>query len=294
MKAVGRILTTDLEEQMKSSVVIQTFDDSKTFQSPSIACDTDTKTGQRRMVATADIKAGTVIASAAPISTIRRLKDNVTDSQLFTFWSYSLMNDLGAQLRDAVERLQPKDVETTWWNQLMFLYPRCPSSNDETQYQRFYADKLFRNAFRVDTGFQVFGPLISGFNHSCEANCYIWSTKEFMHEIRTYQDVGKGQELTVMYSAPMGKAHDAKKRQRHLQLKNGFDCTCAACVDNRSTVPYWIKTMTNVISADRLFCACCHLKTVTPKWCSRCGIAMYCSKECQSVHWKLHHKALCV
>jgi hypothetical protein len=45
--------------------------------------------------------------------------------------------------------------------------------------------------------------------------------------------------------------------------------------------------------AGHLGCANCHDVKCKLQKCSQCGVVKYCSKECQTKHWKAVHKAQC-
>ena len=57
--------------------------------------------------------------------------------------------------------------------------------------------------------------------------------------------------------------------------------------------PFWSTTANFLPKTGGVCCACCNKLTFTAKKCGRCVRMNYCSKRCQSEHWK-SHKSQCI
>lgn len=141
---------------------------------------------------------------------------------------------------------------------------------------------------RHDDGFvQVCGPNIGRVNHSCSRwNSTYDNITDTSRELRATTSTSKGEEITLFYDTlppvqfrqPNGtvearaanNAHRARLR-RALKLQFNFDCQCQDCVYDCGTC--WNGCPPN---GKKL------------RMCQQCGIAWYCSRECQKAHWKEH------
>jgi len=116
-------------------------------------------------------------------------------------------------------------------------------------------------------------PTTALYSHSCQPNLtYHYNPETRSLQVSTLSPIAKGQEMTVTYFPTKG---NFVERQRELALKRNFVCQCALCC---SEAPK--------------FCAQCG-KQENLKVCAKCKFLRYCSRECQVLSWKEHHKQLC-
>ena len=93
------------------------------------------------------------------------------------------------------------------------------------------------------------------------------------------------------------RLHLLPKETRDLVVKNRFGRTMdTACLRLRlTTIKRWPRLRPHWRRFQRRLCdncpACAHLGEPRYMVCSGCGIARYCSEECQREHWPFHQAA---
>lgn len=212
--------------------------------------------GISKMVAVSDIPTGTIVYEGNPLFTVSTDDRDVLESEI---------NKLNNEDRTRIEILV-KD-----------FYPGTGSDD--------IIEKVKLNAFMLENGRVGMHYLASKLNHSCQANCSWYSVGNRL-VFRSIVDIRKGDQLTHCYYPICSITHSVVKR-RQIVKENGFYCECDVCNERQAYNPsHYIKMM---IEHDR--CFWCNKKTTVK--CRGCGVARYCNKNCQRMHWKRSHKGIC-
>lgn len=106
-----------------------------------------------------------------------------------------------------------------------------------------YGDKLYRilqtNSFRTgyhdgNNPFYSLFTEVSRLNHDCRPTCaYYFDHTDFRHKVLAVRDIAAGEELTIAYYDPL---QPRSVRQEKLQHEWGFQCSCARCSADASSI----------------------------------------------------------
>jgi len=135
--------------------------------------------------------------------------------------------------------LHPNDNATLWRKAKDIISPLL---NDQENQRLLYLEKLFLDDLSLVTrviGTNCFSSRDSQdgacgiflqaslLSHSCQPNCsWIYDLDNRILEIKTTQNIPKGEELTVSY---IPVSDDSQARKKILQQQRGFDCCCQLC-----------------------------------------------------------------
>lgn len=149
--------------------------------------------------------------------------------------------------------------------------------------------KILYNAFALDNGKHALYFLAAKLNHSCYPNC-TWISNGSLLIMKTIRQIKKGEELTHCYYPQCLIEKNKRMRDEIIKIsgRGNFICECELCMDKVERHPdFWMQT------EYKESCSCCGILFGKLSRCSRCKNASYCSKECQSIHWKQGHKKIC-
>ncbi|OTA94576.1 hypothetical protein M434DRAFT_10527 [Hypoxylon sp. CO27-5] len=106
-----------------------------------------------------------------------------------------------------------------------------------------YGDKIYRilqtNSFRTgyhdgNNPFYSLFTEVSRLNHDCRPTCaYHFDHTDFRHKVLAVRDITAGEELTIAYYDPL---QPRSVRQEKLQHEWGFQCSCARCSADASSI----------------------------------------------------------
>lgn len=212
----------------------------------------------RGLFAKEDIKKWTVLGDFEPFSTFVPCKE-VPKAYIPGAWADRIIREVG---NDISRTLQ-------FWKIQKELYPR----NSDVDLVESLIEKLSKNAFRSGNRLLLF-LTPSFFNHSCFPNV-LHIDGAFL----AMKNIKKGEELTLWYDSDP----DTKKRHDRLFKLYGFECQ--TCTESTKLSPG--KYCFELLCSD---CVACGKNQEEIAACSRCRIAHYCSRTCQTQDWKKHKK----
>lgn len=138
------------------------------------------------------------------------------------------------------------------------LLPRKDFTQSEVAaIKSLWAEKIKFNKFTANTTTVYLYYTPSFLNHSCRPNALFLPRKGILIEI------------TISYSSEQASL---------------FVCSCSKCL---------VSTSGSKAEEKKTFCHYCGTNSEKLCRCSKCGIAWYCSKQCQIEHWKILHKFVC-
>lgn len=149
--------------------------------------------------------------------------------------------------------------------------------------------KILYNAFVLDNGKHALYFLAAKLNHSCYPNC-TWGSNGSSLTMKTIRPIKKGEELTHCYYPQCVIEKNKKKRNEIIKSsgRGNFTCECELCQGKAERhSDFWMQT------EFKQSCGQCGLQFGKLLKCSRCKNASYCSRECQSIHWRQGHKKIC-
>lgn len=126
-------------------------------------------------------------------------------------------------------------------------------------------------------------------------NCGVVFDEDDRINIYSTMDIKRGQAITHSYSA--SHYDDTQTRKENIMEIFDFDCKCECCDEKNVVKRYpteWF-TMKRITGTD-LFeknCWYCGKMGIKMSTCSKCKLASYCGKDCQTKHWKQNHKFSC-
>lgn len=158
------------------------------------------------LVAIRDIPRGTRILSETPIITVTMGVAVVTQAE--------------ASIRRQVDALTKEQRQA-----FLSMHNIYPSPNASKRYTGI----VRTNALPIEIDGIGGGIFLEAcrINHSCKNNAQKnWNTNIKRHTVHAITDIATGEEITITYLGVLG---GREARQRNLQAKLGFTCTCGLC-----------------------------------------------------------------
>lgn len=268
----------------------------------------DTKLASNyKMIATGIITTCTVIYSGKPFLTYAGDPSISQSDNLHKLWNL-ITNDF------------EKTLGITNLKHLMDLYPRSyndvidntylsavitPNKDALTKLKELSSEEFAKYMFLAKVDINRYGDginyqlykSISFFNHSCVPNCLVLSDPETGAEIYVVATriINPGEELTICYN-PKYICDNTSHRRNYILSSKYFNCECLACHFQKEFPT--LNDYKNQLSIFKKiesyrYCYYCGRDDVNLLGCSTCHIVMYCSKDCQKIHWKQNHKIYC-
>jgi hypothetical protein len=180
---------------------------------------------------------------------------------------------------------------------------RCPVENDPIQ---VLVMKLEFSGFQRGDGTpncrQLFFHAGSFFEHACYPNCSFKlvndpETNSVLLEVRSVRDLEANVSCSIMFYRNTIDHPDL--RRLFIKQRSGLECKCDSCTLRIRQGPRHYLAETDPSLNLQLYCDNCgHHQNITEKkalcTCARCKTVRYCSRRCQSMHWKAFHKKECV
>jgi len=184
----------------------------------------------REIVATKDIKKGTIILKEYP----SLICEDLYDAIYIIYENY----ENKTKLQKEFEKMAPYKIDKYMITEeeIRTEIAKMPEhranffNNFDIREIRVLAAKFYRNAFNYSVEFG--GPsaiLFEGnlFNHSCDPNVDFYIDKNGFFIFTTNRDIYASEELTDKY---IDVNLSSKKRQKLLLEQYGFFCTCTKCI----------------------------------------------------------------
>lgn len=226
--------------------------------------------GELKIVALDDLTPEFIIYRGEPMTTIDTNDDNMDINEKILFWSVKIQKEkLGKHLKSH--------------------YPRDP--NHDLDNIIVIGDKITKNFFGTGRYGYLYN-LGSFFNHSCLPNALCFHYNNIMMVV-AIDHIKKGDQICISYSNRI-LYDDRKRRLGYIHKRFGFACLCDACTNHSpvQSATYIYQIGIKFGKQPLVQCMWCGNQQGI-KRCSGCGVAGYCSKQCQTTHWKDSHSKLC-
>ncbi|CAH6419461.1 Hypothetical protein POVN_LOCUS739 [uncultured virus] len=256
--------------------------------------------GGCRIVATQDIKAGSVIYTGQPLIKFEMKEDDPLGLGL-----QMLSNATKDKLLALTSGLSPSTEEDIIkrinWLGSGLSTERTKNLAHEPNV--VLTTRVSMNQFHPEGDVRTLYLIGSKFNHSCAPSCYNLFDSDHVMSMYAMRDLVKGDECSFMYFAgdpEVTVAQDAECRRAFIMKRMGFLCTCIACTGKTqlrytdlmrhfpgSGGVHGLARMATILM-DAHCCRRCGVKG--SKTCVQCKAVIYCSKTCQRLHWRTHKK----
>lgn len=216
----------------------------------------------KKVVATRDFARGELIGEFQPIA-VFYCKNVSSDPRLF--WRI-LANLLDLEMKKVI--ITDLSGSLNLWTMISQLWPR----GDLIMNKFSLGERIRKNSFGGErNGMCLLYNIPSFINHSCASNSLF---HDHNGVLVAFSPIKAGDEITICYS----QRDTVEERRAHLVSGYGFTCKCSLC-ESKGRYNSWFE---------KEFRKCGRCSREGSKWCLGCHMSFYCSKECQTKHWKIH------